>query len=134
MKSQIVATITAFRLSSSIPIALLFGVASLALSIDSRANAVELFEFLPNQTISQLTGMERADLEKPTRAASDFNTQLASPISSQPGQPKSRLDTRKDDQVKVEDAPEGCRAYFPPSGSVSLFDYQQGIKLCKYGR
>ncbi|PZV11416.1 MAG: hypothetical protein DCF22_14540 [Leptolyngbya sp.] len=136
MKNSIVLIAAAYRFSPSIPMAisLSFGAIPLALSIGSVANAVELFRSVPDQIISQSTITGRSDQEKPTKATSDSNTPPASPISSQLEQPRSQLGIRKDDQVNVEDAPEGCRAYFPPSGSVSLFDYRQGIELCKYGR
>jgi hypothetical protein len=55
-------------------------------------------------------------------------------ISGQMQQSQASTKTQKDNEINVKDiSPEYCRYLFPSSGTVSLFEYSEGLNRCQYG-
>ncbi len=119
--------------SSSFKFACFIGIITLITSVGAKVNALESAELLTAQRLAQPPLTETIP-EKESNTTDTSNYQLTNSTShlSDKNQ-QSGSKPQKDVSVNVDDIPLECRSYFPSKGSVSLFNYRQGMEQCRYG-
>jgi hypothetical protein len=105
-----------------------FGITALIVTLCPVVNATELPQSRWNQIFNESVENTSQDMSIKTgdsirQSVNSSKTPKKSPAAN----------TQGADQVAVTDIPAECQSYFPSEGTVSLFDYQEGLERCRDG-
>ena len=116
-----------------ITIATLLTISTVA-GLQSTAFANHRFDVLNQQNSIQAQASRSENPNTISPQIEQPQSDIPEAISGQMQQSQVSTTTQKDSEINVKDIqPEYCRYLFPSSGTVSLFEYSEGLYHCEHG-